>query len=168
MTTLNNRNAFLNRFILIGVIERIKIKKNGTRIIHLRVSNRPDKILPGISSAPGFFTSVLLLRIQAAAINHADVSIATLVAGAEIYIEGNIQGICHQIGGEDYLTTELWAHRARLVRPAPATLESEIADQEDALLDEAQDDETMSTPVGQNDEGDQDTGPLGDPATEEA
>lgn len=156
---MNKEHGHLNRFSLMGTIERVKTKKNGSRVIYLRASNRPDKMMTGAVSSPTFFTGVLLLRISHSAIEYAHVSETTLVPDTEVFVEGHIQGVGHKIQGEDYFTTELWAHRVRRVHPSRER--GEKPDLENTLIQESQDDATMATPLQQKDAGDVDTKDTG-------
>lgn len=137
----------LNRFLVLGTIERVKTKKNGSRVLYLRASHRPDKMLTGAVSSPTFFTGLLILRISGAAIEYAKVSEASLTPGTEVFVEGHVQGIGHKINGEDYFTIELWAHRIRRIRPpAPSedlSCEDEDPDQEALVVAESQESESV-------------------------
>ncbi len=157
---MNKGHGHLNRFSLMGTIERVKTKKNGSRVIYLRASNRPDKMLTGAVSSPTFFTGILLLRISHSAIEYARVSETTLTPDTEVFIEGHIQGVGHKIQCEDYFTVELWAHRVRRVRPLRESLtdDGEKLDREDTLIEESQADASMAAPLQQKDAGDEDTG----------
>lgn len=138
----------LNRFLLLGTIERVKAKKNGSRVLYLRASHRPDKMLTGAVTSPTFFTGLLILRISGAAIEYGKISEASLAPGTEVFVEGHVQGIGHKINGEDYFTIELWAHRIRRVRPpAPSgddpSGEDEDPDQEAIVISESQESESV-------------------------
>lgn len=132
----------LNRFLLLGTIERIKTKQNGSRVIYLRASHRPDKMLTGAVSSPTFFTGVLILRISGSAIAYAKVPESTFVPGTEVFVEGSIQGVLHKIQGEDYFTVELWVHRLRRLR-GPGSPDAAQSDGEDTLTTESQEQEAV-------------------------
>lgn len=95
---------------MIGVVREIDIRDSGAAMIWIEAGTREEEIMHK-APTPSKFTPIFNCRIPAKVVENLDPSLLT--AGSVVVVDSKLQGICREIEGTEFYTTEVQITRMR-------------------------------------------------------